>query len=150
MQFELAEMATEIEAARLLTYNAARLRDVGLPFVKESAMAKLFASRAAEQVASKAIEIHGGYGFTREYPVEKYFRDQKVGQIYEGTTNMQLLVIAKQILGKLVTAPGGFDRRRRREPPVGSDPTDGSGGSRQRPEPSGRGRRRPASVPRDD
>jgi short-chain 2-methylacyl-CoA dehydrogenase len=101
VQFELAEMATQIEAARLLTYNAARLRDVGHPFVKESAMAKLFASRAAERVASKAIEIHGGYGFTREYPVEKYFRDQKVGQIYEGTTNMQLLVIAKQLLGKL-------------------------------------------------
>jgi len=101
VQFELAEMATEIEAARLLTYNAARLRDVGEPFVKESAMAKLHASRAAERVASKAIEIHGGYGFTREYPVEKYFRDQKVGQIYEGTTNMQLMVIAKQLLGKL-------------------------------------------------
>ena len=101
VQFELAEMATQIEAARLLTYNAARLRDDGLPFVKESAMAKLFASRAAERVASKAIEVHGGYGFTREYPIEKYFRDQKVGQIYEGTTNMQLLVIAKQILGKM-------------------------------------------------
>jgi butyryl-CoA dehydrogenase/short/branched chain acyl-CoA dehydrogenase len=101
VQFELAEMATQIEAARLLTYNAARLRDDGLPFVKESAMAKLFASRAAERVASKAIEVHGGYGFTREYPVEKYFRDQKVGQIYEGTTNMQLMVIAKQILGRM-------------------------------------------------
>jgi alkylation response protein AidB-like acyl-CoA dehydrogenase len=101
VQFLLAEMATEIEAARLLTYNAARLRDVGLPFVKEAAMAKLFASRAAEHVASKAIEVHGGYGFTREYPVEKYFRDQKVGQIYEGTTHMQLLVIAKQIFGRL-------------------------------------------------
>jgi butyryl-CoA dehydrogenase/short/branched chain acyl-CoA dehydrogenase len=101
VQFELAEMATEIEAAQLLTYNAARLRDVGSSFVKESAMAKLYASRAAERVASKAIEIHGGYGFTREYPVEKYFRDQKVGQIYEGTTNMQLLVIAKQLLGRL-------------------------------------------------
>jgi butyryl-CoA dehydrogenase/short/branched chain acyl-CoA dehydrogenase len=101
VQFELAEMATQIEAARLLTYNAARLRDVGHSFVKEAAMAKLFASRAAERVASKAIEIHGGYGFTREYPVEKYFRDQKVGQIYEGTTNMQLMVIAKQLLGKL-------------------------------------------------
>jgi short/branched chain acyl-CoA dehydrogenase len=101
VQFEIAEMATQIEASRLLTYNAARLRDDGLPFVKESAMAKLFASRAAEKVASKVIEIHGGYGFTREYPVEKYFRDQKVGQIYEGTTNMQLAVIAKQILGKM-------------------------------------------------
>ena len=72
----------------------------GLPFVKEAAMAKLFASRAAEHVTSKAIEVYGGYGFTREYPVEKYFRDQKVGQIYEGTTNMQLLVIAKQLLGR--------------------------------------------------
>jgi len=101
VQFLLAELATEIEASRLLTYNAARLRDVGLPFVKESAMAKLYASRAAEKVASKVIEVHGGYGFTREYPVEKYFRDQKVGQIYEGTTNMQLLVIAKQLLGKM-------------------------------------------------
>jgi butyryl-CoA dehydrogenase/short/branched chain acyl-CoA dehydrogenase len=101
IQFQLAELATEIEAARLLTYNAARLRDTGAPFVKESAMAKLYASRAAEDVTSKAVEIYGGYGFTREYPVEKYFRDQKVGQIYEGTTNMQLAVIAKQLLGKL-------------------------------------------------
>jgi alkylation response protein AidB-like acyl-CoA dehydrogenase len=101
VQFELAELATQIEAARLLTYNAARLRDVRLPFVKEAAMAKLFASRTAERVASSAIEVHGGYGFTREYSVEKYFRDQKVGQIYEGTSNMQLLVIAKQILGKM-------------------------------------------------
>jgi short/branched chain acyl-CoA dehydrogenase len=101
VQFLLAELATDIEASRLLTYNAARLRDVGKPFIKESAMAKLFASRAAEHVTSKVIEIFGGYGFTREYPVEKYFRDQKVGQIYEGTSNMQLLVIAKQLLGRL-------------------------------------------------
>ncbi len=101
VQFLLSDLATQIEASRLLTYNAARLRDVGSPFIKESAMAKLFASRTAEQVASKVIEIYGGYGFTREYPVEKYFRDQKVGQIYEGTTNMQLLVIAKQIMGKM-------------------------------------------------
>ena len=101
VQFQLAELATEIEAARLLTYNAARLRDTGASFVKEAAMAKLFASRAAEHAASKAIEVYGGYGFTREYPVEKFFRDQKVGQIYEGTTNMQLLVIAKQLLGKM-------------------------------------------------
>ncbi len=101
VQFQLAEMAMRIEASRLLTYNAARLRDVGQPFIKEAAMAKLFASRTAEFVASKAIETYGGYGFTREYPVEKYFRDQKVGQIYEGTSNMQLLVIAKQILGKM-------------------------------------------------
>jgi butyryl-CoA dehydrogenase/short/branched chain acyl-CoA dehydrogenase len=101
VQFQLADLATEIEAARLLTYNAARLRETGASFVKEAAMAKLFASRTAEHVASKAIEIYGGYGFTREYPVEKYFRDQKVGQIYEGTTNMQLLVIAKQIMGRM-------------------------------------------------
>jgi short-chain 2-methylacyl-CoA dehydrogenase len=101
VQFLLAELATEIEASRLLTYNAARLRDTGAPFIKEAAMAKLFASRAAEHVTSKVVEIHGGYGFSREYPVEKYFRDQKVGQIYEGTSNMQLLVIAKQLLGKL-------------------------------------------------
>ena len=101
VQFQLADLATEIEAARLLTYNAARRREAGAPFVKEAAMAKLFASRAAEHVTSKVIEVYGGYGFTREYPVEKYFRDQKVGQIYEGTTNMQLLVIAKQVLGKM-------------------------------------------------
>ena len=86
VQFLLAELATEIEASRLLTYNAARLRDTGAAFIKEAAMAKLFASRAAEHVTSKVIEIYGGNGFTREYPVEKYFRDQKVGQIYEGTT----------------------------------------------------------------
>ena len=101
IQFLLADLATQIEAARLLTYNAARLRDSGASFVKEAAMAKLFASRVAEHVTSKAVEIYGGYGFTREYPVEKYFRDQKVGQIYEGTSNMQLAVIAKQLLGKL-------------------------------------------------
>jgi butyryl-CoA dehydrogenase/short/branched chain acyl-CoA dehydrogenase len=101
VQFLLSELATEIEASRLLTYNAARLRDTGAPFIKEAAMAKLFASRAAEHVTSKVVEIYGGYGFTREYPVEKYYRDQKVGQIYEGTTNMQLAVIAKQLLGKM-------------------------------------------------
>jgi short/branched chain acyl-CoA dehydrogenase len=101
IQFLLADLATEIEASRLLTYNAARLRDSGASFIKEAAMSKLFASRAAEHVSSKVVEIYGGYGFTREYPVEKYFRDQKVGQIYEGTTHMQLLVIAKQLLGRL-------------------------------------------------
>jgi len=101
VQFQLAELATQLEAGRLLTYNAARLRDTGAPFVKEAAMAKLFASRTAEEVTSKAIEVYGGNGFTREYPVEKYFRDQKVGQIYEGTTHMQLMVIAKQLLGRL-------------------------------------------------
>ncbi len=101
VQFQLADLATEIEAARLLTYNAARLRETGASFVKEAAMAKLFASRAAEQVTSKVVEVYGGNGFSREYPVEKYFRDQKVGQIYEGTSNMQLLIIAKQLLGKM-------------------------------------------------
>lgn len=101
VQFELSNMAMQIEASRLLTYNAARLRDTGAPFIKEAAMAKLFASRTAEYVASKAIEVFGGNGFTKEYPVEKYYRDQKVGQIYEGTSNMQLMVIAKQILGKM-------------------------------------------------
>jgi len=101
IQFQLAEMATEIEAARLLTYNAARMRDVGASFIKEAAMAKLFASRAAEHVTSKVIEVYGGYGFTREYPVEKYFRDQKVGAIYEGTSNMQLAAIAKLVLPKV-------------------------------------------------
>ena len=101
VQFELANMALQIEASRLLTYNAARLRDTGAGFIKEAAMAKLFASRTAEYAASKAVEIYGGNGFTKEYPVEKYFRDQKVGAIYEGTSNMQLAVIAKQILGKM-------------------------------------------------
>jgi butyryl-CoA dehydrogenase/short/branched chain acyl-CoA dehydrogenase len=99
VQFQLAEMATQIEAARLLTYNAARLRDAGSSFIKEAAMSKLFSSRTAESVASKAVEVFGGYGFTREYPVEKYYRDQKIGHIYEGTSNMQLMAIAKQVMG---------------------------------------------------
>ena len=98
VQFDLAQMATEVEAARLLVYNGARLRDAGLPFVKEAAMAKLYASQIAEDVASRAIEIFGGVGFTRDYPVEKLFRDSKIGRIYEGTSNMQKLTIAKQIL----------------------------------------------------
>jgi alkylation response protein AidB-like acyl-CoA dehydrogenase len=101
VNFLLADLATELEAARLLTYNAARLKDVGAPFLKEAAMAKLFAARAAEKITSNVIDIHGGYGFTREYPVEKYFRDQKIGHIYEGTNNMQRMVIAKQLLGKM-------------------------------------------------
>jgi len=101
VQFQLAELATEIEPSQLLTHNAARLRDSDAPFIKEAAMCKLFASRSAEHVTSRAVEVFGGYGFTREYPVEKYFRDQKIGQIYEGTTNMQLMAIAKQIFGKL-------------------------------------------------
>ncbi|MCU1259741.1 MAG: Butyryl-CoA dehydrogenase, partial [Bryobacterales bacterium] len=97
-QFELAQMATQVEAARLLVYNGARLRDAGLPFVKEGAMAKLFASQIAEEVASQAVEIFGGVGFTKDYPVEKLFRDSKIGRIYEGTSNMQKLTIAKQLL----------------------------------------------------
>jgi len=99
VQFELAQMATEMEAARLLVYNGARLRDAGLPFVTEAAMAKYFASQVAETTASKAVEIFGGVGFTKDFPVEKLFRDSKIGRIYEGTTNMQKLTIAKQLLG---------------------------------------------------
>jgi short/branched chain acyl-CoA dehydrogenase len=98
VQFELADMATDIEAARLLVYNSARLRDAGLPFVTEAAMAKYFASQIAESVASRAVEIHGGVGFTKDYPVEKLYRDAKIGRIYEGTSNMQKLTIAKQLL----------------------------------------------------
>ncbi len=99
VQFQLAEMATEIEAARLMVYNAARLKDAGEPFLTPAAMAKLYASQMAQRVASACIDLHGGYGFTREYPVEKYYRDSKIGTIYEGTTNMQLHTIAKQLLG---------------------------------------------------
>jgi alkylation response protein AidB-like acyl-CoA dehydrogenase len=100
IQFQLAEMATSVEAARLLVYNAARMKDAGVPFVKEAAMAKLFSSQVAERVASLAIEIYGGYGFTKDYPVEKYWRDAKIGKIYEGTSNMQLSTIAKLVLGR--------------------------------------------------
>jgi alkylation response protein AidB-like acyl-CoA dehydrogenase len=98
VQFALAEMATEIEAARMLIYNAARMKGAGVPFVKEAAMAKLFASQVAEDVASKAVEIYGGYGFVKDYPVEKFYRDAKIGSIYEGTSNMQLATIGKIIL----------------------------------------------------
>ncbi|GIU74007.1 MAG: acyl-CoA dehydrogenase [Bryobacteraceae bacterium] len=98
VRMELARMATDIEAARLLVYNAARRREAGLGFVKEAAMAKYRASEIAETVASRAIEIFGGVGFTRDYPVEKLYRDAKIGRIYEGTTNMQLLTIAKHVL----------------------------------------------------
>ena len=98
VQFQIAEMATEIEAARLLVYNAARLKDAGQPFVTQAAMAKLFASEAAQRVASTCIDLHGGYGFTKEYPVEKFYRDAKIGTIYEGTSNMQKQTIAKALL----------------------------------------------------
>jgi butyryl-CoA dehydrogenase/short/branched chain acyl-CoA dehydrogenase len=99
VQFQLAEAATEIEAARLMVYNAARLRESGRPFAKEAAMAKYFTSQVAERASSLAIEIFGGVGFTRDYPVEKLYRDAKIGKIYEGTSNMQLQTIAKAILG---------------------------------------------------
>jgi short-chain 2-methylacyl-CoA dehydrogenase len=99
IQFEIAEMATMVETTRLLVYNAARLRDAGLPFLTEAAMAKYHSSQVAETVASKAVEIFGGVGFTKDYPVEKLYRDAKIGRIYEGTSNMQRLTIAKQLLG---------------------------------------------------
>src|ERR1700757_1523475 len=99
IQFQIAQMATEIEAARLMVYNAARMKDAGVDFVKEAAMTKLFTSQVAERVTSLAIEVYGGYGFTKDYPVEKYWRDAKIGKIYEGTSNMQLATIAKLVLG---------------------------------------------------
>jgi alkylation response protein AidB-like acyl-CoA dehydrogenase len=98
VQFQLAEMRVMLEAARLMVYNAARLKDAGQPFIEEAAMAKLYSSRAAEKVTSMAIDLFGGNGFTREYPVEKFWRDAKIGQIYEGTSNMQLNTIAKMEL----------------------------------------------------
>jgi short-chain 2-methylacyl-CoA dehydrogenase len=98
IQFQIAEMAVEIEAARLLVYNAARLREEGKPFITEAAMAKYFASEMAERVASRAVEIHGGAGFTKDYPVEKLYRDAKIGRIYEGTNNMQRVLIARRFL----------------------------------------------------
>lgn len=97
IQFQLAEMAIEVEAARLLVYNAARLKDAGKPFLKEAAMAKVYSSRVAEKVSSKAIELFGGYGYVKDYPVEKFWRDSKIGAIYEGTSNMQIATIAKLI-----------------------------------------------------
>jgi short-chain 2-methylacyl-CoA dehydrogenase len=100
VQFSLAKMATELEAARLLVYNAARLRDDKLPFVTEAAMAKYYSSVVAEDVASQAIEIFGGVGITKDYPAEKFYRDAKIGRIYEGTSNIQLVTIAKKLLGR--------------------------------------------------
>ncbi len=95
LEFQYAQVATEMEAARLMVYNAARLKDAGVPFVKEAAMAKLFASQVAERCASLCVEFVGGVGFTKEYPLEKFFRDAKIGKIYEGTSNMQLATIGK-------------------------------------------------------
>jgi alkylation response protein AidB-like acyl-CoA dehydrogenase len=99
VQFQIAQVATELEAARLLVYNAARMKDAGENFVMQAAMAKLFTSQVAERVTSQVVELYGGYGYTKDYPAEKYYRDAKIGKIYEGTSNMQLQTIAKLILG---------------------------------------------------
>jgi len=98
VQFQLAQMRTDLEAARLMVYNAARLKDGGRPFTAEAAMAKLFSSQVADRITSTCVELFGGYGYSKEYPVEKYYRDAKIGTIYEGTSNMQLLTIAKSLL----------------------------------------------------
>jgi len=98
VQFQLAQMRVELEAARLMVYNAARLKDQGQPFVEEAAMAKLLSSQIANRIAGQAVELFGGYGYSREYPVEKFYRDAKIGTIYEGTSNMQLQTIAKAML----------------------------------------------------
>jgi alkylation response protein AidB-like acyl-CoA dehydrogenase len=99
VQFQIAQIATELEAARLMVYNAARLKDAGQDYVRQAAMAKLFTSQVAEHVTSQVVELYGGYGYTKDYPAEKYYRDAKIGKIYEGTSNMQLQTIAKMILG---------------------------------------------------
>jgi len=99
VQFQVAQIAAELEAARLMVYNAARLKDTGENFVLQAAMAKLFTSQVAERVTSQVVELYGGYGYTKDYPAEKYYRDAKIGKIYEGTSNMQLQTIAKLILG---------------------------------------------------
>ncbi|MCX6116062.1 MAG: acyl-CoA dehydrogenase family protein, partial [Proteobacteria bacterium] len=101
IQFSLADLATKIEAAKLMVYNAARLKDCKENFIKEAAMAKLFAGEIAEEVASKALEVYGGYGFVKEFPAEKYYRDAKIGKLYEGTSNMQLSTIFKLIDGQM-------------------------------------------------
>jgi alkylation response protein AidB-like acyl-CoA dehydrogenase len=98
VQFQLAQMATDLEAARLMVYNAARLKDIGQPFAQQAAMAKLFSSQVADRITSACLELFGGYGYSKEYPVEKYYRDAKIGTIYEGTSNMQLQTIAKGLL----------------------------------------------------
>jgi butyryl-CoA dehydrogenase/short/branched chain acyl-CoA dehydrogenase len=99
VQFQLAQMATEVTAMRMMVYNAARMKDAGMSFLKEAAMTKLYCSQVAERVASQAVEILGGYGYTKDYPAEKFYRDAKIGSIYEGTSNMQLATIAKLVLG---------------------------------------------------
>jgi alkylation response protein AidB-like acyl-CoA dehydrogenase len=97
IQMQLAELATKVEAAKLLVYNAARLKDAKRPFIKEAAMAKYLVSEIAEEVASRALEVYGGYGFIKEFPAEKFYRDVKIGKLYEGTSNMQLTTIFKLI-----------------------------------------------------
>jgi len=99
VQFQLAQIATELEASRLMVYNAARMKDAGENFVMQAAMAKLFSSQVAERLTSQVVELYGGYGYTKDYPAEKYYRDAKIGKIYEGTSNMQLQTIAKLLLG---------------------------------------------------
>ena len=98
IQFQVAQAATDLEAARLMVYNASRLKDSGRDIAREGAMAKLFASQVCERVTSLCVELFGGYGYTKDYPVEKYYRDAKIGAIYEGTSNMQLQTIAKAVL----------------------------------------------------
>jgi alkylation response protein AidB-like acyl-CoA dehydrogenase len=98
VQFQLAQMATDLEAARLMVYNVARLKDAGQPFAQQAAMAKLFSSQVADRITSSCLELFGGYGYSKEYPAEKYYRDAKIGTIYEGTSNMQLQTIAKGLL----------------------------------------------------
>jgi butyryl-CoA dehydrogenase len=98
VQFQIAQAATDLEAARLMVYNAARLKDAGLPFQQQAAMAKLFSSQVADRITSNCLELFGGYGYSKEYPAEKYYRDAKIGTIYEGTSNMQLQTIAKTLL----------------------------------------------------
>jgi butyryl-CoA dehydrogenase/short/branched chain acyl-CoA dehydrogenase len=100
IQFILAELETEITAARLLVYHAAKLKESGITFTKEAAMAKLFSSEVAEKVASQCLELLGGYGFIKEYPLEKFYRDSKIGKIYEGTSHMQKQTIAKFLLSE--------------------------------------------------
>ena len=100
LQFQMAQAATELEAAKLMVYNAARMKDAGINYIKEAAMAKLFSSQLAQKISSLMVEVLGGYGFTREYPVEKFYRDSKIGTIYEGTSNMQLQTIAKLLLSE--------------------------------------------------
>jgi butyryl-CoA dehydrogenase len=98
IQWMLADMATQIDAARLLTYRAAYLQDKGQPFIKEASMAKVFAAETSVFVTSKAIQIYGGYGYVKEYPLERYFRDAKITEIYEGTSEMQRMTIARQLI----------------------------------------------------